>query len=438
MDKLYACEKIERLLVDADKMNEVVNGDESKTVDLGGVATPSLRRFFSLIDERESNAAKEVTEEHSTKMKNLETALKETVKETLDNYDKKLANVVDTAKAEVAAVTGEHRETLENLVTTTTEKAEEAKGWAEKAKDAVDLPLASATKAGLMMVGDGLEADEEGRVKVSSGDGDGEFIRVQNSAGAHNAIYRYENLEDKFTLEELSEKLTNADFSGIYIGGYIDRRLDTGSGGYTDVRFLVAGIDTYFNSGVGKRVEKHHLVMVPENLLRTNTKMNKTATTAGGFMGSSVFQEILPTCATFIKDALGEEHVLTWTVALSNAVNAEMLSMAGCGLVGASSSIAAATIDLCLLSELQVFGSAIYSSSPFDICFFNQMLPLFSLAPEKRMVMARYNLPAAGTNDYWLSGVASSTEFASVSSVGLATNSKVTYAIAIRPFFMFV
>lgn len=129
-------------------------------------------------------------------------------------------------------------------------------------------------------------------------------------AGFHNSIYRGKNLGSEVT-EAQWEAIKNGSFDGLYIGDYWL---------INDVHWRIAAFDYYL--GVqdvvsGDRVETHHVVIVPDEIL-SNASMNDTRTIEGGYAYAAIrlnWDSGLPYCLTVIRAAFGEEftHVLKFS-----------------------------------------------------------------------------------------------------------------------------
>lgn len=95
--------------------------------------------------------------------------------------------------------------------------------------------------------------------------------------------------------------------------------------------------------------------------------------------------------------------------------------------MGASNSWAWETVELQLMSEVQVYGSTVWSSSAYDVGCDNKMLPVFKFI----------NPIQFGRSFYWLSSVVSSTVFANCNTSGNAGNGGASFAASVRPLILF-
>ena len=87
------------------------------------------------------------------------------------------------------------------------------------------------------------------------------------------------------------------------------------------------------------------------------------------------------------------------------------------------------------MSEEQVYGSNVCSSSFYDTGVDNRQLALFALDPDKFVAGKGLN---GSRQYYWLRAVASSASFASVSSSGHAYYSGASDSHGVRPLFCYI
>lgn len=258
-----------------------------------------------------------------------------------------------------------------------------------------------------------------------------QFVSVfSNSAAAHNSIYRGKNLTNVYTEDEICKRISSGTFEDLYIGDYFDISITTDLGGTETVRCLLAGFDIFWNNG-DKAFTKHHAVIVPKDCFKTKAKMNNTNVTTGGYVGSAMYTTVLPVYQAALQTALNN-HILSHRELLTTAVSTTGNSNAGAGLTGYASNREWKDCLIKLMSEIQVYGSTVLSSSFYDTGCDNIQFPLFRLAP---------NLKVAGLGHngsrwwYWLSAVASASAFALCYGSGVGD---VTGAIGdggVRPYF---
>ena len=267
-----------------------------------------------------------------------------------------------------------------------------------------------------------------------------------NNAAAHNGIFRGKDLTS-LGVNEICSRISNGSFEDLYIGDYFDITISTSYGGSEVVRCILAGFDTYLNNG-DMPLTQHHAVIVPKNCFKTTAKMNSTNTTAvsantsnpsdkGAYLGSDMHQIVLPVYASAISSAIGATHLLSRKSPLSNAMTPTIASMAGNGWTGASSGWEWTTVQLQLLSEIQVYGANVFSSSFYDTGCDNFQLPLFALNPAAKVCKAGGVDDVASSNKqwWWLKAVASASYFANVYSNGSSYYNNASNSNGVRPLF---
>lgn len=196
----------------------------------------------------------------------------------------------------------------------------------------------------------------------------------------------------------------------------------------------IAGIDTLFWTGdQSTGVNYHHLVMVPGKGYTDaknhfgRKRMNSTNTTVGGYVASEMHTTTIgevvsagstATGATINQQLFAEfsgSHPLklkTTRELLTNQMTATLVNRLG-SADGASSGWAWTSVQACLMSEVEVYGSTVFSSSGYDVGSGCLQLPLFR---EKRALNNRGSY-------WWLRAVASSAYFCYVHSNGRANYS---------------
>ena len=238
------------------------------------------------------------------------------------------------------------------------------------------------------------------------------------SAGWANSIYREKNLGS----------ITNANV-GTFIANHIqgDTFIDIHPGDYVTIMdgtynaiWVIVGLDTEFNKG-DTPLTTHQIGLIPRSPLFT-APMNSSNVTTGGYYGSAMRTSTLQTVATNLKNALGS-RLLSRRVLLSNAVNNDAYSMAGINWKGSSSSWEWCSEYCTLMSEVQVYGSTVFSSSGYDVGEASSQLPYFTYV----------NYIKAGKIYFWLRAVASATEFAVASGSGGATLNGAGSDSGVRP-----
>lgn len=293
----------------------------------------------------------------------------------------------------------------------------------------------------------------------------------------HNGIYRGKDLTSQWVengkiKEELYTKVHAGDFSDLYLGDYFtvsittdlytkftDTKFAAGTTYYErsgenplnwtytetedaeynsektyytkivkteNVSLMIASFDYYYNVG-DTALTTHHAVLIPRGYgFATAAKMNSSNTTVGSYFNSDMHQIVLPCYAKSLKTVLNN-HLLAHKTTFPNAINASTPSMAGAGMTGASNAWAWETVELQLMSEPQLYGTTVWSSSAYDVGTDYKKLPVFDFI----------NCVQYGRGGYWLRSVVSSTSFAFCSYSGGAGYYGASNAFNVRPLILF-
>ena len=213
---------------------------------------------------------------------------------------------------------------------------------------------------------------------------------IPQNAGAHNSIYRGQDITDLFYDGTLSEQIVAGTFDDIFVGDYI-------IGKNSNRKYLVADLDYRLHCG-DTECTTHHVLMIPEKVMGT-AKMNDTNITTGAYLGSKMYTEYLEPFKTVIKNDFETDHILTHRNYFANAVTN-----------GYESAGTWNNSDIELMNELMVYGSNIFhniingTNLPTSHTIDKSQLSLFRL--DKSKIVA-FN-DAGDRNWYWLRDVVSS------------------------------
>ena len=302
------------------------------------------------------------------------------------------------------------------------ELAEEGKIM-EKVDDATENDIA-------ILESDGQVADSGLQKKILLS------VSEQATAGFHNSIYRGKNIQSYLTDGSLYKRINGTDsyelFEDLFIGDYFDITMpQTSLSSAQTVRCLLA--DYYLRSG-DSETTFHHVVIVPFNSFVNTAKMYDSNINTQGYNGSAMHSTTLPIYATALESVFST-HLKTFKDSLSTAGVTSGTSMAGAGFAGYASGWGWQSVKLRLMSEPQVYGTTVFSSSFYDVGVAKTQLALFRLAPERIVAMNG----GTGTNsraNWWLSAVASGAGFARVGSGGDAGNAGASGSYGVRPLWL--
>lgn len=257
-----------------------------------------------------------------------------------------------------------------------------------------------------------------------------------SGAAAHNEHYRGKNIQDKYENGSLFTAIEDGSFRDLFIGDYFDITISTSYTASENVRCLLAGFDIYWGCG-DTPLHRHHAVIVPMNAFAATAKMNDTNDTTGAYNGSAMATTVLPAYANALANVFGT-RLITNRELLTKGTTPTVPSMAGMGWNGASSEWAWFDCKLRLLSEPEVYGGTVFSSSAFDVGIAKTQLPLFRLNPARIVC----GLGGSGYTSettrcaWWLSAVVSATFFAVVDGSGYASYGSASYSFGVRPRFL--
>ena len=248
------------------------------------------------------------------------------------------------------------------------------------------------------------------------------YMGIKSGAGYHNSIFVDEDITSLYESGELYTRISNGTFDGLFVGMHFTAQYDG-----KPVVFRIAGFDIYLNNG-DTALTRHHAVIVPDSAL-CNAQMNASNTTEGAYAGSKMRNEtILGSGGVDEKlTATFGSHLLSFRELLSKTMNPDSVSGGYPGYKGASSDWAWYDSKSDLMSEVEVYGSAICGSSFFDVGSAKAQLPLFALAP---------HLINPGRFTWWLRAVVGSTYFADVGFHGIAGLSYASNPDGVRPRFL--
>ena len=234
----------------------------------------------------------------------------------------------------------------------------------------------------------------------------------------------------------------------IYVGDYFQMsRAITCPNSYEGVIgsawVTIAGINTLQGNGDTDDMMYNHLVMIPGkgeggSFHFGRQAMNTTDTTTDGYKASRMRTSVLGPVVSAGSTASGAtinqqlyaefgSHLKTTRELITNALNANGVNRFG-SASGCSSNWEWSSEQAILMSEVEVYGSTVWSSSGFDTGSAKVQLPLF-----------RYSTKALNNRSswYWLKDIASAGAFCNVSDNGVAhyTGASTSH-VFIRPRFV--
>ena len=206
----------------------------------------------------------------------------------------------------------------------------------------------------------------------------------------------------------------------------------------------IAGLDTMMGNGdQGNGVDYHHAVMVPgQGFGGTQhfgrSRMNATKTTEGGYkaseMNTLVLGDVVSAGSTAADATINQQlyaefgsHLKTTREYVSCGINATGYNRFG-SATGCASEWEWISAQAILLSEVEAYGSIIWSSSGYDTGNANKQLPLLAISKQ-----AQNNR----SSSWWLKDIASADNFCLLNNYGFANASGTNIPhIGVRPRFI--
>ncbi len=259
-------------------------------------------------------------------------------------------------------------------------------------------------------------------------------------------ITDYKNLPDDNEMN-LYKQISSCQFNDIYVGDYIKSTKDG-----KEIIWLIADINNYLYSGYTP-LTTCHATIIPAGPLGSVQQMNElvngghttgvvdanlTVTTSdgtkktgvGAYVGSKMKQEILPNILKdYVIPVFDEKHIIKYTNLLADQMEQSRSNQLGTP-TGASSSWAWYDSQIDLMSEVNVYGSTVWSSSGYDVGIDNRQYAIFKLKPEF------INSDGNTRYYYWLKAVVSFQLFASSYVTGEASISYAAHENYVRPRFL--
>ena len=254
------------------------------------------------------------------------------------------------------------------------------------------------------------------------------YSNFPDGAEAHNAMWGGRDITASFNNGTVSANIANGTFRDIFPGDYITKQVTISGKKYT-VNWVIADCDYWINKG-DTAVTVHHVAIVPQAPI-FDANMNATNTTEGGYMGSRMFKETIPACATGIVNAFGASHILTFRDWLISGMTANQISSGLPNFTGGAQWDASpwVSVQCDLMTEKMVLGAPVNSASALDEWCATRQMSAFRLSEN----LINYN-----RQWYWLRNIVSSALFAYVYGSGSASPGHASYSFGVRPFALLV
>lgn len=258
---------------------------------------------------------------------------------------------------------------------------------------------------------------------------------LPKTAAAHNVFVRGKDLTSYFMGGDFTKAVAAGTFDDIFPGDYITKEVTVDGTSIGAEKYLVGDLNYELYAG-DSMLTTNHVLMVPQDVLNVNTRMCTSNDTTGGYLATEMWTTTIPKYVTGIQNAFGSGHILKHRELLTNAISASAPSGAGAGWVGSSSGWAWTDVYVNLMNENMVYGGRV-SGSAFDTGERTSQIALFRHNPSARIAGYRNN--RTDRKWYWLTAVASASQFALCSDSGYASYNDASSSLAwsgIRPFFL--
>lgn len=251
-----------------------------------------------------------------------------------------------------------------------------------------------------------------------------EEIVMGRNIGSHNSLFRGKDLTS-IGIDEICNRITSGTFDDLYIGDYFVSSIVSPSGESESVINVLTEFDTLYNTG-DTSLLRHHAVIVPRYCFNTKAKMNESVN-FNGYANSGMKNTILPQYAEAINYAL-RGHLISYRSYETNAINSNTKSGRYTGNIGAASACGWYDETLELLSETDVFGTLVTSSSAFESGINRTQLAYFSHNPSG--IISNKNNTRV---DWWLRNFSAYQYCAYVNASGIISMTTPTNVLGVRP-----
>ena len=256
---------------------------------------------------------------------------------------------------------------------------------------------------------------------------------IQDNAASHNAFYVEEDITDMYNDGTFTRNVENGTFKDIFPGMYITKTY-TAAGIESNITedFVVGDLDYFMTSG-STELTTHHALMLMKNGSTVYKRMNASDTTAGGYVGSEMWETTVPAYSTAVENAFGSSHIVSHGEWLTNDVNTSSVSKGYTGLTGAASGYTWANVKFNLMNNNMIYGSQITSSSYYDAG--NRTQQIAAMRHNSSLKIGHKGKGEARSY-YWLSDVVWSSSFATAISGGGASWNSAGGSYCVRGYFL--
>ena len=240
-----------------------------------------------------------------------------------------------------------------------------------------------------------------------------------------NSRFEYKDITAEFEAGTVSQDISNNDFSKYSLGNYIKKTITipaykNGTNDIPDTTVTVRIVFAHFNLFYSGELPDVGNPFIEDNYSNTitphiaciicdlpNCAMNPSNTTEGGYLNSYMQSTFLSGRVTTALSGVGitiSDHLVNHKKLLSNSIKNNGINRYG-DPNGCSNNWEWKDEYISLMSEIQLFGSIVWSSSGFDTGEANEKLAIFNFIRPNKLF---------GNKNIWLRDIASAVSFASL------------------------
>ena len=246
-----------------------------------------------------------------------------------------------------------------------------------------------------------------------------------------NSRFEYKDITAMFDAGTVSQDISNNDFSKYSLGNYIKKTITipaykNGTNDIPDTTVTVRIVFAHFNLfysgelpdvGVPYTEDFYSNTMTPHIACiicdLPNCAMNSSDTTVGGYLNSYMHSTFLSERVLTALSGIGitiSDHLVKHKKLLTNSIINNSINRWG-SPTGCSNNFEWKDEYISLMSEIQLFGSIVWSSSGFDTGEANEKLAIFNFIRPNKLF---------GNKIIWLRDVSSSAGFTRLDNGGIA------------------
>lgn len=246
-----------------------------------------------------------------------------------------------------------------------------------------------------------------------------------------NSRFEYKDITAEFDAGIVSQDIANNDFSKYSLGNYIKKTITipaykNGTDDIPDTTVTVRIVFAHFNLFYVGALPDVDIPYISDNYSNTitphiaciicdlpNCAMNSSNTTVGGYLNSYMHSTFLSERVLTALAGIGitiSDHLVKHTKLLTNSIADNGINRFG-NSTGCSNNVEWIEEYISLMSEIQLYGSIVWSSSGYDIGEANEKLAIFNFIRPNKLF---------GSINIWLRAVASADEFTDFSVTGRA------------------